>query len=163
MVGTRNSSGKLFAFNQIPDNVPAALRKLQAGGSGSRQTRGLAEWQKNEVTSNSQWNLPGTTDHYSPIHLRQPGIPFSECSHSADNSQAADSDLCKNVILSAPELHQMIFDTTCCVHCSKSTQAKTSKTSYNFVMIVVGDAEIYGIHLFAGKQLLGKLCSNLKE
>ena len=121
---TRNCNKELFDLNQNPDDIPAAIRKLQAGGSGSRQTSGLADRRLSEVTSNSQWHLSGTTDNHSSIHLREPGIPSSECSHSADNPRSTDSDLSENVIVCARELRQMISHNTCCMHCNKSIQSK---------------------------------------
>ena len=108
MVATRNNCEEAFILDQDPSNVPPAVRKLQSGGSGSRQTSGLAELRAREVMSNSKWNFTSPTGNYSlrPL-LQNPGIYCSECSdsaattpHETPNDTASD----QNVIINASNL-----------------------------------------------------------
>ena len=42
MAKTRKICDAIFEIDWDPDNVPPAVRKIQPGGSGNRQTSGLA-------------------------------------------------------------------------------------------------------------------------
>ena len=115
MVGTRKSCSALFSLDPDPANVPPAVRKIQAGGSGNRQTSGLARRRATEVTSNNQWKLISPTGNHSSIHPPPPAINIAECSHS---------ERAKCVLVNAFDLCKMVSENMCCLHCSKSSQKK---------------------------------------
>ena len=134
MVGTRKSCDTLFSIDCDPANVPPAVRKIQPGGSGNRQTSGLARRRANEVTSNNQWYLTSPTGNHSPIHPPPPAINIAECCHSetpkCDNPQDSHSN--NNVLVNAFDLREMVNENMCCLHCSKSSQKKTINAFLQF-------------------------------
>ena len=146
MVGTRKSCDALFSIDSDPANVPPAVRKIQPGGSGNRQTSGLARRRATEVTSNNQWALTSPTGNHSPIHPPPPAINIAECSHSetpnSDNPQDSPSN--NNVLVNTFDLREMVSENMCCLHCNKSSQKKLSTPSSNSAMNLVGDVETCG-------------------
>ena len=128
MVTTRKTCDSLFDLDCNPDDVSAAVKKLQPGGSGHRQTTGHAKHHTSEVTSNSQWDLNSPTAHYSPIHPQEPAIYCTECSHS-ETSAPKESNSEKHLIVDASQLSELISENMSCTHCASSSH-KSSIESF---------------------------------